>query len=283
MASSYLEQNPSADLNVLPVAINFISPKQLRSRVMLNIGHAFKATDYIKDSSNKVQEIRKLTDDVYDLVSPLAFNVDKANRQPLLNKMLRVAEGLFKQPFFPIVSRKHKMWNTMKSVSEAINNLSDDEVEDLENEMKSFSDLDAYHVKRTAKNQFISILWTIVSFVPAMIGLLLNIIPGLFSLSLAKKVLKPSNQVFRASIILSSGVGFYVVYYALVILILSLFFGWKSFLFLLAWPLGFVYLFWKYNYRSAFARNKYHLSKDEISKAKSIFDQYNITLENTIL
>jgi threonine/homoserine/homoserine lactone efflux protein len=113
-----------------------------------------------------------------------------------------------------------------------------------------------------------------------MIGLVLNIIPGLISQTLAKKVVSKEKKVFVASIILSSGVGFYTVYYLLVILILSFIFGWKAFAFLLAWPLGFVYLFWKNNYRSSIARAKYHLTDEEQRQIKSLLSKYSINLNN---
>ena len=58
MASSYLEREGSnKDLHVLPVAINFVSPFVLRSRVVLNIEKAYKAQNYFDNNESKtVQE-----------------------------------------------------------------------------------------------------------------------------------------------------------------------------------------------------------------------------------
>jgi len=282
MACTYHEINTTGkDLNVLPVAINFISPSSLRSRACLNIGEPFAAKSYFKDPETKVKDIKILTDDVYKKIHPLAFNVKEESRQNTLNHTLQLTEGLFKLDFFPLVTYKEHIWPTLKSVSDSINDMNQERFSSFAKEIASIREIKPYEVKRTGKSFAVSLFWTILAFIPGLIGLALNIIPGLFSLSLAKKVIKKDNTVFKASIILSSGVGFYAVYYIIVILILSFFFGWKAFAFLFAWPLGFVYLFWKNNYRSSLGRSKYHLTNDEKSGLKEILNRYNINLTNT--
>lgn len=281
MACDYLETN-SADrvLNVLPVAINFISPIQLRSRVCLNVGEAFQANSYFESQETKVKNIKKLTDDVYDHVSKLAFNVKLESKQEVLNHSLQLIEGLFKLDFFPIVSYRENLWPTFKSLADTIDRMDEGTFSSFSEEIIKIRPASPYHVKRTGKSFVLSMIWTILTFIPAMIGLILNIIPGLISKALAKKVLTEKSKVFIASIILSSGVGFYSIYYIIIILALSFFFGWKAFAFLLAWPLGFVYLFWKNNYRSSIGRSSYHLTESEKEKLLILLRKYSINLNN---
>ncbi len=279
MASSYLSREGGRDdLHILPVAINFVSPFVLRSRVALNIEKPFEAKRYFDDSDAKTTQIKRLTDDLYDQIQPLAFHVSNDERQSILNKTLKFAEGLLPIPFLPIVSYQPSYWKYFKSVSDAIDKMDDQQILDFEKEINNLGDIGENSVKRTAKWPILNVLLAILLFVPAMVGLVLNIIPGSIAQLLAKKVLKKDNTVFRASIILSSGVGFYVVYYLLMIAILALFFGLKGFYFLLAWPLGFVFLLWKNVFRSSFLKNKYQLSNDQKDRLKSLFSRNNIML-----
>lgn len=279
MASTYLDREGGReDLHVLPVAINFISPFVLRSRVMLNIDKPFAAKEYFNDSDPQNAQIKHLTKDLYKKIKPLAFHVSDDRRQPTLNKALKFAEGLVPLPFFPIVSYSSSSWDYFKSVSEAIDSMEETKFLEFDKEIGKLGLMKTNDVKRVANWPVINILLAIVLFIPAMVGLVLNIIPGLIAQRLAKKVLKKDNTVFKASIILSSGVGFYVVYYIIVIGILSIFFGMKAFLFLLAWPLGFVYLLWKNVFRSSFLKRKYHLTKKQRDELISLFSRYNITI-----
>jgi len=278
MASSYIEINDTGkDLNILPVAINFISPTSLRSRVCLNVGQPFAAKSYFDNPETRVKDTKRLTDDVYDRVLPLAFNVKEEARQSTLNHALQLTEGLFTLDFFPMVSYKENLWPTLKSVANTIDLMDDDTFDVFSKELESIRTTNAYEVKRTGKSYLVSLVWTILAFIPAIIGLILNILPGLFALNISKKVKK---KVFTASIILSAGVGLYPVYYGIVVLILSFFFGWKAFAFLLACPLGFVYLFWKNNYRSSLGRSRYHLTDDEKTTLKNTLKKYKINLTN---
>jgi len=282
MATDYLDrENSRQDLMILPVAINFVSPFVLRSRVVLNINNAFAAKEYFEDADQKTVQIRKLTSDLYDQIKPFAFHVSDDNRQPILNKTLKLAEGFFPIPFLPIVNYKPVLWDSLKSVSDTIDKLSDAEFSIFEKEINVLGDVETDDVKRHPKWPIINLLLSFLLFIPAIVGLILNIIPGALAQLLAKKVLKKDNTVFRASIILSSGVGFYVVYYTLIIGILSIIYGFKAFLFLFAWPLGFVYLLWKNVFRSTFMKRKYQLTRNQKSRLISLFSKHHITFPQT--
>lgn len=279
MASSYLERDGARqDLHILPVAINFVSPFVLRSRVILNVEQPFKAKDYFNDHEPKTAQIKKLTDDLYKIIKPLAFHVSDDKRQATLNKALKFTEGLFTLPFLPIVSYKSKTWKTFKLLSTRIDAMSNTQFLTFEKELGELGAVKSNNVKRRSSNYILEIVLSILFFLPAMLGLLFNIIPGVMAQLLAKKVLDENNTVFKASIILSSGVGFYVIYYTVVILILSIFFGVKSLYFLLSWPLGFVYLWWKNAYRTSFLKNEYQLSKDQKDKLIALLSKYEIIL-----
>lgn len=282
MASAYLADKPQGTkLPVLPVGINFVSPYALRSRVVLNIGEPIASETYFAESEAPKKGIRQLTNDVYDQLLPLAFDVKSKDRQDTLNQTLRLVEGLFDLPFYPIVSRKSRMWPTFKSVSDTINLMDDDQFDTFDREVRTIRQNDPYEVLRAGKSQVLAAIWTVLLFVPAMIGLVLNIVPGLVAQQIAKKVLKKDNVVFIASIVLSSAVGLYTVYYMVMIMMLSIFYGWGAFLFLLAWPLGFVYLWWKNNFRSAVRRSTYHLTSDEQTQVIDLMNKYKISLQNT--
>lgn len=279
MANSYLEKEGARqDLHILPVAINFISPFVLRSRVVLNVEKSYRAADYFNNDTPKTTQIKELTDTLYKQIKPLAFHVSQDERQPLLNKTLKFAEGLFRIPFFPIVSYRPHMWKTLKSVSDVIDRLSEEDCKQFEKEVDEVGKVEINDVKRSVHSTLGNGMLSVLLLVPAFFGLILNIIPGTLAQLLAKKVLDENNTVFKASIILSSGVGFYVVYYLLVILILSFFVGVKSLLFLFAWPLGFVFLWWKNVFRSSFLSRKYVLSNNQKEKLISLFSKYNIDL-----
>lgn len=281
MASTYLADKPKGTpLPVLPVGINFISPYALRSRVVLNIGKPIASESYFDEPEVPKKGIRQLTNDVYDQVLSLAFHVKSEVRQDTLNQTLRLVEGLFDLPFYPIVSRKSRMWPTLNSVSDTINRMDDDQFRVFDREVRAIRENDPYEVLRAGNPRWLAAIWAVLLFVPAMIGLVVNIGPGIAAQRIAKKVLKKDNVVFIASIVLSSAVGLYTVYYMVMILIFSIFYGWGAFLFLLAWPLGFVYLWWKNNFRSAVRRSTYHLTSGERIQVVDLMNKYKITLHN---
>ncbi len=279
MASSYLErENGRQDLNILPVAINFVSPFVLRSRVILNIEKPFEAKKYFENSNPRTSQIKRLTHKLYDQMKPLAFHVSDDERQYTLNKTLKLAEGFFPLPFFPIVNNKPDLWKHFKSVSDAIDRMNDVDYLNFEREINNMGEIRTDDVKRTSRWPIVNIFLAILLFIPGMVGLILNIIPGWMARFLAKKVIDKDNTVFTASIVLSSGVGFYVIHYLLVTTVLLAFYGLKSFLFLIAGPLGFVYLLWQNVFRLSFLKSKYQLANDQKDRLISLFSKYNISL-----
>ena len=152
MASSYLEREGGRqDLHVLPVAINFVSPFVLRSRVFLNIKKPFVAKDYFLETSQKTKQIKKMTDDLYDEIKPIAFHVSADDRQDILNKTLKFTEGLFSIPFLPIVSYNPKLWKCFKSVSDAIDNMNELKFVDFSREIDEIGTTEIDDVKRSSK------------------------------------------------------------------------------------------------------------------------------------
>jgi len=280
MANSYLNVSENQKpLRILPVAINFVSPFKLRSRVALNVGTSIEAKDYFENEDSKVKDIRRLTKDLYDMVEPLAFNVKEESRQKVLNQALRYAEGFFELPFLPMVSKKVSYWPTLKSISNNINEMDDDQYKSFASDLSLIESTDPYYVQRSRKSMW-SWIGLVLAFIPGVFGLVVNIIPGICAMLLPKKVLDKDNTVFVASIILSSGVGFYVIYYLILLIVLAIFFGWKSLLILLGCPLGFMYLYWKNCFRSTIGRSRYHLSERMKSQVTSVFDSHGITLKN---
>lgn len=279
MAATYLDREGGRkDLHILPVAINFVSPFVLRSRVVLNVDKAFDAKSYFDNETPRTQQIKNLTSELYDKILPMAFHVTNDERQKALNKSLKFAEGMLPITFMPMVDRASHQWSFFKSVSDGIDALDVPQFQEFQSAIDNLGPLDSNMVKRRDKWPALNALLAILLFVPAMLGLAINIIPGFLAQLLARKVLDENNTVFQASIILSSGVGFYVVYYLLVIGVLCIIFGWKGLLFLLAAPLGFVFLLWKNVFRSSLLKNKYQLSEDQKDKLTSLFSKYDIIL-----
>jgi len=279
MASSYLEKEDwKKNLHILPVAINFVSPFVLRSRVHLNIGRAFEAKTYFTDEAQKTSQIRVLTDDLYEQILPLAYHVMQQSRQDVLNKTLKLAEGLLPLHFFPIVDYSKSNWYFFKTIATRLNEMDEETFVEFGTQLDEVGKVEADDVKRKNDQPLLNAILSVLLFIPGMIGLLLNIIPGRIAQLLAEKVLGKDGVVFTASIILSSGVGFYVCYYVLIILVLSFFLGWYSLLFLWAWPLGFVYLFWKNAFRSTFLKHKYQLSDRQKEQLISLFSKHNISI-----
>ena len=282
MASDYLaKENSRDDLMILPVAINFVSPFVLRSRVNLNIGKALTAREYFHNGEPKPVEVKKMTDDLYSRIKPMAYHVSDDSRQPTLNKTLKWVEGLIPLPFFPGVNFQKTNWSTFKATSNMIDQMDEKQFSEFKKGIDNLGAVSAQMVKRSNSNYFLNYLLSIVLLIPAMVGLVMNIIPGLMAQHLAKTKLDESNTVFMASIILSSGVGFYVVYYFWVIVGLSFFFGLKALAFLLAYPLGIIFLWWKNVFRSSFLKGKYQLTDDQKNRLIALFADNNVTIPKT--
>jgi len=272
MAYQFLDSHDQ-ELKVLPVGINFTAPFRWRSRLNLNIAAPISANEHFRDEENPNKAINSLTDILYDRIENMVYNLKKDKYQGLLNKVLSLFEA-FLPKSFPIVDYQLTNWKSFKAISERLNEMEDGSLDKLQKELQEFEIRNGTLQKRNTSILDDVLLIILLPF--AMIGFIFNYIPSIAGKILANKVLDRANTVFRASIIVCSDLGFYIIFYLLVFLILLPFVGAKAFYILLMLPLGWIFIIWYMLFRRSRFGQKYQLSKKAKQRLISIFTTYNI-------
>ncbi|MEE9439094.1 MAG: 1-acyl-sn-glycerol-3-phosphate acyltransferase [Saprospiraceae bacterium] len=278
MSSEYLEKydNPN-ELQILPVGINFISPARWRSRVMLNIAKPIVTKSYFSDQESSNTSIRKIMKDLYQIIKPLVFDVKKENRQDILNHTLELAEGTLNFPILPIIDTKTSNWKLMKSISETI-----DEMDDIQ--FIAFAkDIRSIRKNRTSglrlkQQKFYSLLFGVILIVPAILGFICNFIPVFLAHFTANKVLDEDSLEFVASIKISTGIGYFLIYYLLLSCVAIYFTGIYGSLVLLAIPLGFIFIFWWTYIKTILFKNRFILNNSEKTLLNDTFAKYRFNI-----
>ena len=180
--------------------------------------------------------------------------------------------------FWPWMVRKPKFWEHYKNLSVDIDEMKIDDARALEKDLDTLNFLDQKYVKRSGKSFLVALLGVVAYLSPAITGWIINVIPGYFATKFAMTKVPKGMPEFQASLVVVIGMGFYVLYYLIGLIISVLVFGWLGFLFLLGIPLGFVFLWWKNNLRSSLFRKKYHWSMEESKIIRGIFTKHNIDL-----
>ncbi len=271
MAAQYLERKSGRSLKILPVGINFVSPTTWRSNVYLNFGHPLDAATILRDDQNQKKEIRILTNLLYQKMEKMVFDVPQENRQNTLDKALGLAEGWFPKSFYPF-RQKSQRWHFFKKIANGIAQMNDEEFVRFENELEPY---DHYQDLRKCPGLY-SWLVVLILLVPGGIGLLVNIIPAMAAKIFAYKKVGQSEPVFLSSLTVSVGVGFFILYYLLLLVLAIVFFGCMGWRVLLGIPLGYLSIYWWHHVRNSIFASRYCLSKNERAVLRDIFESHGL-------
>ena len=233
IAFQTLEKQPTLDLEILPVGINFTNPTQFDKTVMLRIGNPIKVKDYMASyNADKIQGTQHLLDDLFEEMKKNVVHLEDQDRIVFYEKIARISSFNNEKSYLPIFlktdSNLQNQINLAKNIdaltTEEYNNLGE-KIDYLENKIKTaglaFNDIFLKPIT------FMSAFWLVLGFLPAVMGLLVHFLPIVLGLWFTNTKVK--QKEFRASILMVSILGLILVYYIFLI-VLNFIFGWPVYL-----------------------------------------------------
>ena len=264
------EEKFGLDVNIVPVGINYTYPSKFRKEVMINFSDPFSIRE-LKDVYN-----------AHPAKAFLAFNekcaaslrkeviiIEDPKNDWLAEQLLKMERNNLVLPFFQWRFDRDDRRQVEKRVSDKVNQLSRTSAADLE----SLSEKVETYVNLLAKNRlkdenvarkldwgFIRYFVVIAGFPLFVAGFLSNFIPFLIPRYICDKLIKDPR--FYSSVYVSSGTVLYLIYFPLLLILATVFFGWWGFAAALLIPLaGYFVLYYQEILRERLYTTRYFLIK----------------------
>ena len=264
------EEKFGLDVNIVPVGINYTYPSKFRKEVMINFSDPFSIRE-LKDVYN-----------AHPAKAFLAFNekcaaslrkeviiIEDPKNDWLAEQLLKMERNNLVLPFFQWRFDRDDRRQVEKRVSDKVNQLSRTSAADLE----SLSEKVETYVNLLAKNRlkdenvarkldwgFLRYFVVIAGFPLFVAGFLSNFIPFLIPRYICDKLIKDPR--FYSSVYVSSGTVLYLIYFPLLLILATVFFGWWGFAAALLIPLaGYFVLYYQEILRERLYTTRYFLIK----------------------
>ncbi len=264
------EEKFGLDVNIVPVGINYTYPSKFRKEVMINFSDPFSIRE-LKDVYN-----------AHPAKAFLAFNekcaaslrkeviiIEDPKNDWLAEQLLKMERNNLVLPFFQWRFDRDDRRQVEKRVSEKVNQLSRTSAADLE----SLSEKVETYVNLLAKNRlkdenvarkldwgFLRYFAVIAGFPLFIAGFLSNFIPFLIPRYICDKLIKDPR--FYSSVYVSSGTVLYLIYFPLLLILATVFFGWWGFAAGLLVPLaGYFVLYYQEIIKERFYTLRYSFKK----------------------
>lgn len=282
IAFQVLDKDPSLELDILPVGMNYLDNTNFRSESILSVGNTISANTYYRKYHDDVNKgIKMLNSELYDAIKKQVIHLDDLRDTNMLDKLLYVSKAHRSNSILPLVQDRGDVLTSDKTIATQLNALSTDQKSKLSNrlnEIVGHTDLkvwvDRYHDGSVWK----SILLLVILALPALLGLIINAIPLFGGLALARKTARKS--IFFMSMWLTGFALIGLLFYLIGIIVCLVIFGWKGLLLLLGIPLGSSASIWYDQYRKL----RSHLSmgskvgQETIIAVKSLASEFKINI-----
>ncbi len=262
------------DVHIVPIGITFSKQSSMRSDVFTRIGEPIRIADYIERfETNLNQGVKDLYYDLSERMKANMVAVDNTEDFRLLDEGLSLLREENPDSRFPLWDKSEKKLIMEKSFSDTLNAMNETEKESLKTQLlnlkalkKKWNVLPAYYNKDL--NFIQQFLVLVVGAVPALLGYLFHLIPGMINLAVAKKA--APKKIYYAPILFVGCSIWFPLYYTILIIIF-LFINAKLLFILLITPfLGlwfFLYREWLHTIPWQWRRNRLNLDQKAQLKA----------------
>ncbi len=228
IAFGALERNPELDLKIIPVGVNFTDSHRFRSEIMIDFGEPIAVQDYF---SSYQQEERKtvvrLTKDIESAMRKRIVHVEDPKDDDLANQLLEIQRNNLMRNKFPVVEKENSPLEQEINLVNRLNALPEFNLMTLRSKAEKYQQLlSQYSISDKAlstssiKNKF----WVVViSTIYLPFFYLINCPPLFLAKWFADKNIKQIE--FHAPVRFSVGLGFYLLYMILLLVIGSVFIG----------------------------------------------------------
>lgn len=223
------------DVYLVPVGVTYEEAHRVRSRVMIDCGEPISTRQFLSSyQENNVEGINALTDELSRRLRSLLVHIEDAADDDLVERLLVMDRSEYKVVSPPLVasdreplSREMAIADRVNSIPEAEKKALKERVDDYFRELKQAGVTDAA-VKANRGNNIFGAIFRIAGALPYLAGLLLNVLPFKAARTLVDK--KVHHIEFYSPVMLASGMGFYLVYFILFLILGAAIAGWKGLL-----------------------------------------------------
>lgn len=194
-----LEKYPEIpDIKILPVGVNYPHGDQYRSQVMVHFGEPILVKDYWQTYQEHPQvAINQITLEIEKRLSPLVLQVKEKERDSLYDDVMDIWHSAEPTSVWPLLLENQNRFQTEKKLSQFINELDEQEfttwkqdISEIRNALKAvgINNWSKLYLKKSAP--FLYLFIQLVLAIPAILGIILNLIPFYAAKSIASKTKK---------------------------------------------------------------------------------------------
>lgn len=275
MAFGTVKAKKDVDVYIVPVGVNYTYADRFRGEVMFDIGEPIRILDYLYDYQQQpAKAIRKVTDKLGESLKAQVIHINEEADEQLIENLLVLRRNDVVEPVFPILLPHKKLLQREKRIVDTVNAMPKAQKCSLKGKVENyFSDLEAAGLSDFAllhpgyyNWQFTFTL--VVGFIPFILGHILNYPPARLSKYLADTISK--RREFYSSVLVSVGLGLFVLYYLGWIIAALVLSSWSFWLLVVMIPIwGYFSLIYKEFYEKWQAGKAFSkLSNEEVSNLR---------------
>ncbi len=215
LAFGTLEQAPELDLFIVPVGVNYSHADRFRGDAMLNFGEPIRVQDYWPlYQENPQHAIRELTQQLKAALSERVIHIENPIDDELVERLLTLYRNNLPTPPYPVVEYSNEQLENEMAIADWVNTLSLKQKAEIEMQTQQyFYELNKKGLSDAAIAPTVPVpanWWMWLGRIPALIGYALNWLPRKIILWLGYKKVKVIE--FRLSVMMSAGIGIYLIY-----------------------------------------------------------------------
>ncbi len=194
-----LEKYPEIpDIKILPVGVNYPHGDQYRSQVMVHFGEPIDVKDYWQTYQEQPQvAINQITLEIENRLSPLVLQVNEKERDGLYDDVMDIWHAAEPTSVWPLLLENQNRFQTEKRLSQFINDLSDTTLTEWKQDIAKIRNaFKAAGIRNWSKlylkkpSPFLYVFIQLALAIPAILGIILNLIPFYVAKIVAAKTRK---------------------------------------------------------------------------------------------
>lgn len=227
MAIGAYEKYGDADIEIIPIGINYSNSNQFRSVLMASVTAPIRIADYLEAyEENPRKAILQITRKVSEQLRSQVIHIDDPADDALVNRVLDIHRNNVVTSVWPPVEDTNDLLEREMAIVQQINAMDEAEKQDLQEKTeKYFQQLDAKSLtdRGIAQRQQASILSTlflIVGAIPFLWGGLTNFLPFFVGKKIATE--KTKQIEFFSSVRMGGYLGTYLLQYVVLLIIAAI-------------------------------------------------------------
>lgn len=240
IALGALEQYSDLEIAIVPVGVNYTYADRFRSDVMIDFCEPISSKAYFEAfQENANVAISAFTEELTQRLESSVIIIEKEKDEALCEHLFVLDRSERLKPHWPVINNSRQALESEKRIADAVNAMPNEKKVALEKNLELyFNQLQSLNLlDQTIKNKPPSLqerVLLFLGFIPFLIGYLFNYLPLRLARLIADTQVKAIE--FYSPVMLAVGVGSYLVYLVLWMVLIMVFSSWKLLLFALFTP-----------------------------------------------